>query len=100
MSKLKLPKGWRVWCRKAGLRPHWNDTRSQRGRSYWWYLKGKGYVWRINNRGMLQRGDRIEDFDRWALCQIDEVVMPTNAFDFVQAIRLLTAKGERSCTKH
>lgn len=72
---VKLPKQWKHWCRKMGLRPphfhqRWKVDRNPRA---WMYLHGKGHVWRVNCYGEFERGDKYEEFDRWALCNIDSV---------------------------
>lgn len=85
---MKLPKQWRHWVRQSGLRLY-GKSWTARNTAYWHYFKGKGFVWRVNCYNMLQRGDRIEDFDRWALCNIDEVPLPTTQAEFNNAIKTL-----------
>ena len=71
---VKLPKQWRHWCQKLGLRRHTRKvTKWDRNMFSWFYLKGKGHVWRVNCLGHFERGDTYEEFDRWALCNIDHV---------------------------
>lgn len=89
MSDVILPKKWRQWCKANGLRPHCRAghySRANRNRADWLYLKGRGFVWRVNCDGMFQRGDRHEDFARWALCDIEQIPMPQNATAFWQFI--------------
>lgn len=85
-SKFKLPKQWRHWCMLAGLRPV-----CRRGRSdyQWFYLVGRGYHWRVNCYAVFERGDDYASFDRWALCDIDEVPLPRSKTEFLAAVRTL-----------
>jgi hypothetical protein len=87
----KLPKQWRHWCADQKLKIH-GYKKGQR-QWQWFCLKGKGYVWRVNCYGMLQRGDSYKDFDRWALCSIDEVPLPLTLAEFRAAVKLLLEKA-------
>lgn len=79
--KVKLPKQWKHWCQKLNLRRHSSKINKwDRNINSWFYLKGRGFVWRIDCFGHFQRGDRIEDFDRWALCNISEIDFVPNTF--------------------
>jgi hypothetical protein len=70
-KKIVLPKQWKDWCRRAGLRTMGPRRKWERNwRSSWLYLQGRGHVWRINCYGEFQCGDTHEDFDRWARCYI------------------------------
>ncbi len=97
MSKveIKLPKQWKHWCRKANLRANgsYKKSHANRDKSGFFYLKGRGYHWRVNCFGDLQRGDNYADFDRWALCNIDEVPMPNTEAKFMAAVKELRSKG-------
>ena len=89
---MKLPKQWEHWCRDSKLSVH--GRRFGKTRSDWCYLKGRGHYWRVDCDGMLQRGDTYKRFDRWALCEIDEVPMPKTRAEFRLAVReLLAAQG-------
>ena len=69
---VKLPKQWKHWCRQLGFRTQtWPGYKKDRSWHTWFYLKGKGHVWRVNCYGHFERGDTYEEFDRWALCNID-----------------------------
>ncbi len=92
----KLPKQWKHWCEKAGLRPHSNRPSSERGEWAWWYLKGHGRVWRINDKGMFQCGDTYADFDRWALCDIEEIPLPQYDKEFELAIKTLLSLKQKT----
>jgi hypothetical protein len=93
--EIKLPKQWKHWCQKAGLRMH-GATWTGRNKKYWCYLKGRGFVWRINCFGHFQRGDTHEEFDRWALCQIDQINhIPQSEAEFLNTVELLISKYER-----
>jgi len=93
MAKLfgqkSLPKQWMDWVRKAGLRAYPVRRSSIKWRG--WYLKGKGRHWRVNDRSMFQRGDTYAEFDRWALCSIEEVPLPKTKAEFIQAVKTLAA---------
>lgn len=89
--KVPVPKQWKHWCRLAGLRVH-GGRRGQRS-SQWFYLKGRGYVWRLNCYAQFQRGDTHAEFDRWALCNIDETTMPLTQKQFMSAVEGLVIRG-------
>lgn len=85
---VRLPKQWKYWCKKAGLKPYLPGY-DQRKPVYWNYLHGHGFVWRINFHGYFQRGDLVEEFDRWALCTINEVFCPTTEAAFLRTVNHL-----------
>lgn len=91
---IKLPKQWKHWCKKNNLRPHFGGRRQHD----WFYLKGQGRVWRISNRGMVQCGDIYEEFDRWALCNIEESPLPTTEADFTEAVTTLLLRQFKKTT--
>lgn len=74
-------KQWNHWCKKAGLKP----TAKHNGLAY--YMEGHGHVWRLNDKGMLQCGDTLEEFDRWALCTITQTFMPLSEAEFLKAVK-------------
>lgn len=78
---VKLPKQWAHWCRKNGFRPHGPKTGKDSYR--WLYLKGHGHVWRVNCHAQFQCGDTYAEFDRWALCEIQELNLPQTQEQFV-----------------
>lgn len=86
-NRVKLPKSWKHWCRTCNLR-----IIDKHSGGY--YLAGKGYRWRVNNEGMFQRGDSYDAFDRWALCDINEVPMPKTLEEFKAAVLELLGKNE------
>ena len=89
---MKLPKQWEHWCRDSKLSVH--GKRYGKKRTDWFCIKGRGHYWRVNCYGMLERGDTYEQFDRWALCEINEVPMPKTRAEFRAAVRaLLATKG-------
>ena len=101
---MKLHKSWKHWCRKYGLRIHcsYRTTRYSRKEYGWFYLKGKGHVWRINCDDQLEMGDTYAEFDRWALCDVVSVDMNTitNEKQFKAAIdRLIVMKKESKESK-
>lgn len=87
-QKIVLPKQWKHWCKDQRLTIH-GLGRKRMGN--WFYLKGRGHYWRVNCYGMLQRGDTYADFDRWALCDIEEVAMPRTRAQFRAAVAKLLA---------
>lgn len=85
-----LPKQWRHWCRTNGLKISGRRKSKYARQFYSWYnLVGHDRRWRINDRDMLQRGDTLEDFDRWANSGIIEVPMPKTKLEFDAAIRAM-----------
>lgn len=89
---MKLPKQWENWCRDQHLSVH--GRRYGKKRRDWCYLKGRGHYWRVNCYGMLERGDTYADFDRWALCTIEEVPMPKSRDEFREAVGTLLARKQ------
>ena len=61
-------------------------------------LRGRGYYWRVNCDGMLECGDTYANFDRWALCNIDEVPMPKTRDEFREAVKTLLARKQGGAT--
>lgn len=92
---IKLPKQWEHWCKDQKLSIH--GRKYKKTRTLWFYLQGKGFVWRVNCHGMFQRGDSLVDFDRWALCEIDELPLPKSQNEFREAVKYLASvyKGEK-----
>jgi hypothetical protein len=88
---VKLPKQWKNWCQRMGLRRHTNSIKKwDRNFDSWLYLKGHGHVWRVNCYHEFERGDTYEDFDRWALCNIDRVpTIPQTFEEFKNAVENL-----------
>lgn len=93
---IKLPKQWKHWCKKNNLRPHFGGRRQHD----WFYLKGQGRVWRINSLGMLQCGDTYEDFDRWALCDIEEAPLPLTEKCFEVYVAVLITRKNKKIPQH
>jgi len=83
-TEQKLPKQWRHWCKKAGL-----QIKGSRGNWCPFYMTGHGRVWRLNCLEMFQCGDTLEDFDRWALCDIEETTRPETEQEFLNAVESL-----------
>jgi len=93
-DRVKLPNQWKQWCKEAKLRPHCRSggrSRANRGGAYseWLYLKGRGFVWRVDCNSMFERGDTHEEFDRWARCNSDEVPLPQTKEEFLKAVNIL-----------
>lgn len=79
-KRVKLPKSWKHWCQVCDLKI--TDGKHHSG----FYLKGLGYHWRVSNRNMFQRGDDYDKFDKWALCNIDELPTPKTLDEFKETI--------------
>lgn len=89
MANVKLPKQWGDWCRAARLKPA-GKGRKQRGKYKYFYLVGRGRVWRVNMYAAFECGDTYEAFDRWALCDIRRVdILPKTKAEFVAVVRQL-----------
>lgn len=94
---VKLPKQWRQWCLKAGLRPSWRvDKYSPRGDSRWFYLKGHGRHWRVNCHNELDVSEPYSEFDRWANSTELSVGMPVNEKAFVKMVNYMLEQVERN----
>lgn len=93
---MKLPKQWNRWTKKAGLR---KATGSRLEREYRpaYYFTGHGRHWRLNCHGWFDVSVPEEDFDRWALSQVDsEEMCCTNEKEFVELVQqLLKRQGEQ-----
>lgn len=87
---IQLPKQWKHWCKDQGLRPCGRIYK--RGIFNWYYLKGKGFYWRINCHAEFQRGDNYIDFDRWALCETDTSSIPQSLEEFRKCVADLISK--------
>lgn len=94
MSKsiVKLPKQWRHWCASMHLRPY--GKRTEKSHWNWYYLKGRGFVWRVNCFAELERGDSYEGFDRWALCAVDAMQLPKTKATFKSAVLHLVEQAQ------
>jgi hypothetical protein len=90
----KVPKQWKHWCQQAGLTRYGAKGR-WRGRylSSWFYLRGHGRVWRLNDQAQLQCGDAYADFDRWARCRIEQAPRPRSLAEFKATVRELLARA-------
>jgi len=64
MTHSNMPKQWKRWFKKAGLKSEYS---SKLARNYGiTYLKGHGRYWRLDDGGYLDMSERFEQFDRWA----------------------------------
>lgn len=82
---MKLPKQWRHWAKKAGLKPE-----RVRGAGNLFYMIGRGRRWRVNCSGQFQCSCWIDEFDRWANslgAQIDGI--PQTEKQFLATVELL-----------
>jgi hypothetical protein len=88
--KIKLPKQWRDWMRAAKLRPYSRKTYDKSSKKTGdFYMRGKGYVWRVNDNWQFQLGDTTSDFDRWALCKINNHPLPLTKASFLKTVESL-----------
>jgi hypothetical protein len=88
---VKLPKQWKDWCRKSGLRAV--NSGFKMGRKYdYWCLKGKGRHWRVNCYGEFQCSERYAEFDRWANSHIELDRIPQSLKEFRDTVRILSAR--------
>lgn len=90
-----LPKQWEHWCRKARLKPQGADRWSRGIQKRGFYLRGRGHHWRVNCFGIFQIGDTYEEFDRWALCTVVDVMMPTCEADFLEAVQYMLTERRK-----
>ena len=89
--EVKLPKQWKDWCRKSGLRAV--NSGFKLGRKYdYLNLKGKGRQWRVNCYGDFQCSDRYAEFDRWANSHIELDRIPQSLKEFRDTVRILSAR--------
>lgn len=87
LTPQKLPKQWKHWVRKAGLRVSYTKTRS---RWNWFTLAGRGHIWRVNMYGHFQISCPVADFDRWANSSGPAVgTVPKSEAEFLEAVKFL-----------
>ena len=84
---MKLPKQWLHWCMKATLKPHTYHSPRGYGGYGWFYLKGHGRYWRVDDDASFQCGDTYLEFDRWALCDIVARPLPKTEKEFMQTVK-------------
>lgn len=92
LKKQKLPKQWKHWVSKAGLR------RESTYRSHWSHftLRGRDHVFRVNMYGHFQISCPIADFDRWANSAGPSVgTVPKTEAEFLATVKFLIT-AERS----
>lgn len=88
MPNIELPKQWRKWCRKAGLRTSY-DSKMDRHSPYGggFYMKGHGRHWRVDCEGYLDVSEPFETFDRWANSLVRSVPMTAkNEREFLELV--------------
>ena len=79
----KLPKQWRRWAEKAGLKIM--DDWGQRRGGY--YMIGRGRQWRVNCYHVFEVSCPTEHFDRWANSRGGFVaVFPRTEAQFLAAV--------------
>ena len=79
---IKLPKQWKYWCKKAGLKPIY----PQRSRRPIYALIGHGYLWRVTASSRFERSCLQEDFDRWANSGGPTLPIPQTEAQFMSAV--------------
>lgn len=88
--KIKLPKQWKYWCRKARLQPE-----SKYGKHSGFYLKGRNRRWRVNCEGTFECSCPSEHFDRWANSRGAEAnLLPRTEIEFFAAVSHLIEKSK------
>lgn len=88
----RLPKQWKHWAKKAGLKPE-----RIRGAGNGFYLVGSGRRWRVNRNGQFECSCPIEDFDRWANsigAMVDAI--PQTEKQFLVTVELLISDERHS----
>ena len=79
---IKLPKQWRHWVKLAGLKPE-----RIRGRGNLLYLVGNGRRWRVDMYGVLNKGETLDTFDRWANSTEDNFPLPKTRDEFLRIVK-------------
>jgi hypothetical protein len=92
--EVKLPKQWKDWCRKSGLRAVNSGFKLGRKHDYL-NLKGKGRHWRVNCYGEFQCSERYENFDRWANSIIALACVPKSLKEFRTTLQILSTEMEQ-----
>ena len=75
---ISLPKQWKHWCKKAGLRvdsPRYHSWYSRKD-YYWTSLRSSTRCWRIDVNGLLCVSCHRDDFDRWANSEVTKYPFP------------------------
>lgn len=86
-QRTRLPKQWKYWAKKAGLKPS-----GRTGREYWdkFFLTGRDRCWRINDKDIFECSCPIEHFDRWANSRGAEWIgIPKDEKEFLDAVKVL-----------
>jgi hypothetical protein len=93
-----LPKQWRHWCRKAGLKPegHKGECRFVRPSWGWFSLIGLGRRWRVNCYNQFSVSLSNKHFDRWARSHVMDVPMPKTEAEFMAAIENMRAVAKNA----
>lgn len=82
----KLPKQWKHWCYKLGLRPESTKSRYYKPTYRYFYLVGRGRRFRVNMWNVLEVGSAYEDFDRWANSVVGRHNLPTTFNEFKKIV--------------
>lgn len=94
MSEVKLPKQWKRWIRKAGLKSSYSSDLSRRYGDH--YFEGYGRRWRLDCRGFFDMSEKEKTFDRWANSLEKSVPMDAKTeSEFMDIMKRLLPKSER-----
>lgn len=94
MTHSNMPKQWKRWFKKAGLKSEYS---SKLARNYGiTYLKGHGRHWRLDDGGYLDMSEPFAEFDRWANSLEKSVPMDAqNEAEFSMLVERLLPPYER-----
>jgi hypothetical protein len=82
---MKVPKQWRHWCKKMGLKPTDRDGV---------YLVGRGRFWRLNAFYQFECSLKT-DFSRWAIADKEVLPIPKTENEFMTTVKLFLEKTKR-----
>jgi len=79
----KLPKQWRYWVKKAGLKIDGRESIHDSS------LIGRNRVWRVDCSGNLEVSCPLEHFDRWSNSSGAEMKLPRSEKEFLASVKEL-----------
>lgn len=85
---MKLPKQWKHWCKRAGLKPSWKIrlSRLKRKDYCWASLQSETRRWRIDVNGLLCVSCHKDDFDRWANSEVTKYPFPQSEKELCEIV--------------
>lgn len=92
MTRVKLPKQWKHWCKKARIQPL-ESGRWSRDQYGYFYLHGCGRYWRVDCNAQLCVSDANRHFDRWANSEVTSAPMPKTEAEFLATVKELLHKS-------